>query len=102
MLSLGVLTDAVDAVAGLVVRDLLMPSTILPETTEAQSDGELAEIGTSPSLLKISMQASMRLWYSSMADATPGHRSEASLIDSIATFKCPSTSSRLCRRRTSW
>lgn len=51
MLSLGVLTDAVDAVAGLVVRDLFIPSTILLETTEAQSDGELAVMGTSPSLL---------------------------------------------------
>lgn len=87
MLSEGVLTDAVDAVAGLVVRDLLMPSTILPDMTDAQSDGELAVMGTSPSLLKISMQAPMRLWYSSIADATPGHLSDASLIDSIATLR---------------
>jgi hypothetical protein len=60
-LSDGVLTDAVDAVAGLVVLDRFMPSTRLPDTTEAVSDGELAVIGTSPSLSKILMQAWMRL-----------------------------------------
>jgi hypothetical protein len=44
-----VFSDVVETVAGLVVRDLLTPSVML-EVTEALSDGELAEIGISPSL----------------------------------------------------